>query len=67
MAIQVFTAESALLRVMKIADQQGAEATGLQADIVHTYLYDAADAIHKSGKDAIIAFLEGDEQRMVLM
>lgn len=67
MAIQVFTAESALLRVMKIADQQGAEAAGLQADIVHTYLYDAADAIHKSGKDAIIAFLEGDEQRMVLM
>lgn len=67
MAIRVFTAESALLRVIKIADRQGAEAAGLQADIFRTYLYDAADAIHKSGKDAITAFMEGDEQRMALM
>jgi hypothetical protein len=30
-------------------------------------LYDAADRIHKNGKDAINAFAEGDEQRMILM
>jgi hypothetical protein len=30
-------------------------------------LYDAADRIHKNGKDAINSFAEGDEQRMILM
>ena len=30
-------------------------------------LYDAADRILKNGKDAINAFSEGDEQRMILM
>ncbi|MBK5272483.1 MAG: hypothetical protein JJE22_15890, partial [Bacteroidia bacterium] len=28
---------------------------------------DAADKVNKSGKDAINAFAEGDEQRMILM
>jgi hypothetical protein len=35
--------------------------------MVRTYLYDAADKINKSGKDAINAFAEGDEQRMMLL
>lgn len=34
---------------------------------MQTYLYDAADRINKSGKDAINAFASGDEQRMILM
>lgn len=67
MAIEVFNAESVLLRVMKITDKQGGANTGHYLDIVRTYLYDAADKINKSGKDAINAFSEGDEQRMILM
>ncbi|MCK7558179.1 hypothetical protein MKQ70_25500 [Chitinophaga sedimenti] len=35
--------------------------------MVRTYLYDAAERIHKSGKDAINGFAEGDEQRMMLL
>lgn len=31
------------------------------------YLYDAADRINKFGKDAINAFAEGDEQRLMLL
>ncbi len=34
---------------------------------MRTYLYDAADRINKSGKDAINAFADGDEQRMMLL
>jgi len=30
-------------------------------------LYDSADKIDKHGKDAINAFADGDEQRMLLM
>jgi thymidine kinase len=34
---------------------------------MRTYLYDAADKVNKSGKDAINSFSDGDEQRMILM
>lgn len=67
MAIQTFAAESGLLRAMKLVDQRGADAVGYEMDIVRTYIYDAADKINKSGKDAINAFAEGDEQRMMLL
>jgi alkylation response protein AidB-like acyl-CoA dehydrogenase len=67
MAIETFNAESVLLRVMKLVDQKGEAACQYQLDIMRTYLYDAADKINKSGKDAINSFAEGDEQRMMLM
>jgi alkylation response protein AidB-like acyl-CoA dehydrogenase len=67
MAIETFNAESVLLRVMKMTEQSGEAATALQQDIMRVYLYDAADKVNKSGKDAINSFAEGDEQRMMLM
>ena len=67
MAIQTFNAESVLLRAIKLADRQGEEKTSYVIDIMRTYLYDAADKVNKSGKDAINAFAVGDEQRMILM
>jgi alkylation response protein AidB-like acyl-CoA dehydrogenase len=65
MAIETFVAESFLLRIMKLS-QQNAD-SGIYKDMLGCYLYDAADRILKSGKDAINAFAEGDEQRMILM
>ncbi|MHA4810113.1 acyl-CoA dehydrogenase family protein [Flavitalea flava] len=67
MAIQTFAAESALLRAQKLVDQRGEAASQFELDSMRTYLYDAADHINKSGKDAINAFAEGDEQRMMLL
>ena len=67
MAIETFNAESVLLRVMKLVDQRGENNCKLYLDIVHTYLYDAADRVNKSGKDAINSFADGDDQRMILM
>ena len=67
MSINTFHAESALLRAIRLTDQKGAAATTYEWDIVHTYLYDAADRIHKHGKDAINAFADGDEQSMMLL
>jgi len=67
MAIQTFAAESALLRVMKLAERKGEAATAYELDITRTWLYDAADSINKHGKDAINAFADGDEQRMMLL
>jgi alkylation response protein AidB-like acyl-CoA dehydrogenase len=67
MAIETFNAESVLLRVMKMTEREGEAATALQQDIMRVYLYDAADKVNKSGKDAVNSFAEGDEQRMILM
>jgi alkylation response protein AidB-like acyl-CoA dehydrogenase len=67
MAIETYNAESVLLRVMKLAEQKGEAASQLYIDIMRTYLYDAADKVNKSGKDAVNAFSDGDEQRMILM
>ena len=67
MAIETFNAESVLLRVMKMADQKGEAACSHFIDIMRTYLYDAADKVNKSGKDAVNSFADGDEQRMILM
>lgn len=65
MAIEVFHAESALMRVMKLASLKGDAAVATQNDIMRTYLYDAADRINKAGKDALNSFAEGDELRMM--
>ncbi len=67
MAINTFHAESALLRAIKIAAANGEDAAALHLNIARTYLYDTADRVNKSGKDAINAFAEGDEQRMMLL
>lgn len=67
MTIQTFAAESALLRAWKLSDQRGEAGAAFELDMMRTFLYDAADSINKSGKDAINAFADGDEQRMMLL
>ena len=66
MAIATFHAESALLRVIKMSDKS-ADASSVQTDIMRVYLNDAVDAVNKAGKEAINAFADGDEQRMMLL
>jgi len=67
MAIETFIAESALLRLMKLTGSRGEAACEYERHIVQALLYDASDRVHKYGKDAINAFAEGDEQRMMLL
>lgn len=66
-AIIVYEAESALLRVQKIIEAKGEEAAAIQIAIVKTFFYDAADRINKLGKDVLNSFAEGDELKMMLM
>lgn len=65
MSIIAYHAESALLRVEKLVAMKGEAAAAIQIDITRTYIYDAADAINKAGKDALNSFAEGDELRMM--
>jgi alkylation response protein AidB-like acyl-CoA dehydrogenase len=62
-----YAAESTLLRVQKKINTHGEEAAKYDIAICKTYLYDAADLIHKAAKDAINSFAEGDEMRVMLM
>lgn len=63
MAILTFHAESTLLRVLQNKYQEDS----VQADLMRIYLHDALDKINKCGKDAVNAFAEGDELRMMLL
>ncbi len=67
MAIQIYLAESGLLRVQQLINQKGEEAAKVQIAMVKTFVYDAADKINKYGKDALHSFAEGDELRMMMM
>ena len=67
MCIETFVTESTLLRVIKMADKQGEAAASIQIDIVRCCLNDAIDKVNKAGKEAINAFADGDEQRMMLL
>jgi alkylation response protein AidB-like acyl-CoA dehydrogenase len=67
MLIEVYVAESLLLRVEKLVSMKGEAAAQAQLSMLKVYFYDAADKINKSGKDALNSFVEGDEHRMMLM
>jgi len=65
--IQVYLAESTILRTEKNAKRFGEEAQATQISMSKLYLYRAVDIVIQKGKEAIVSFTEGDEQRMMLM
>lgn len=67
MVIQLYMAESALLRTLKLAKNKGEDKIEAQIAMTKVFIYDAMDKINKFGKDAINGFAEGDEQRMMLL
>ena len=65
--IEIYMAESAILRTEKNATRSGEASQKEQIAMSRLYLYNAVDIITKNGKEAIVSFAEGDEQRMLLM
>ncbi|RKN81638.1 acyl-CoA dehydrogenase family protein [Ulvibacterium marinum] len=65
--IEIYMAESSVLRTEKNARRSGEESQKTQIAMSKLYLYNAVETIIKKGKEAIISFAEGDEQRMMLM
>lgn len=65
--IQVYVAESAILRTEKNAKRFGEDAQATQIAMARLNLYNAVDIVLRSGKEAIVSFAEGDEQKMMLM
>nr|WP_299420404.1 acyl-CoA dehydrogenase family protein [uncultured Emticicia sp.] len=67
MAIEIYVAESALLRVEKLIGIKGEAAAELQKDMAMIYLNEAVSKVNSAGREAITSFAEGDELRVMLM
>jgi alkylation response protein AidB-like acyl-CoA dehydrogenase len=65
--IEIYMAESTILRTEKLAKKEGEANIKEQIAMSKLYLYKAVDIITQKGKESIISFAEGDEQRMMLM
>lgn len=65
--IEIYMAESTLLRTEKMAKKEGEDKIVEQIAMAKLYLYQAVDVVTLKGKESIISFAEGDEQRMMLM
>ncbi|MFP9099168.1 acyl-CoA dehydrogenase family protein [Flavobacterium sp. RHBU_24] len=65
--IEIYMAESTVLRTEKLAKDKGEAAVKEQVAMAKLYLYHAVDLVNIKGKEGIASFAEGDEQRMMLM
>ena len=67
MMIWTYTAESLVLRVQKLAGQRGDDAVAHEMAMMKVYCYEVAERMHSAGKEALLAFAEGDELKGMLM
>src|SRR5690606_18133413 len=65
--IEIYATESVLLRAEKLAMTNGEESTKNQIAMAKVYLSEAVDKINLAAKEAIGAFVTGDEQKVMLM
>lgn len=65
--IEIYMAESAILRAEKNSKRFGESEQKEQIAMAKLYLYHAVDIIDTKAKLAVISFADGDEQRMMLM
>src|SRR6478609_4708914 len=67
MLIEGYVAESLLLRVEKLIGIKGEKACEIQKEMAMIYLHYAIEKAASAGKQAIYAFAEGDELRLMLL
>lgn len=65
--IDIYMAESAILRTEKNAARSGEDSQKIQLAMTQLFLYKTVDKITARAKEGIVSFAEGDEQRMMLM
>ncbi|WP_026934633.1 acyl-CoA dehydrogenase family protein [Christiangramia echinicola] len=65
--IEIYMAESGILRAEKNAKKLGVDAQKEEIAMAKLYLYHAVDTVIVKAKEGIGSFAEGDEQRMMFM
>jgi alkylation response protein AidB-like acyl-CoA dehydrogenase len=67
MLIEAYVAESTLLRVEKLIGLRGEANCQIEKEIAIVYLHEAVEKAASAGKQAIYAFADGDELRLMLL
>jgi hypothetical protein len=67
MVIEVYAAESAILRTENLFIKNGKEQTLSQITISKLFLYQSIKKCSQSGEEVILSFAKGDEKKMLLM
>ena len=67
MLIEIYIAESCLLRVEKIIEQRNGESSEPHMEMAMIYLHGAIEKLASNGRQAIMAFAEGDQLRLMLL
>ena len=65
--IEIYMAESAILKAEKVASLSSVKSAKGQIAMAKLNLSNAVGIINEKGKEAIVYFADGDEQRMMLM
>ena len=65
--IEIYMAESAILKAEKVSDMTSEDAAKGQIAMAKLNLSNAVNTVSDKGREAIVYFAEGDEQRMMLM
>jgi hypothetical protein len=67
MLIDMYAAESMVLRTVRLIEEQGEDAASLYVDMTQSFMTDAFERMFGMGKRALAAFAEGDELRMMML
>ena len=65
--IEIYMCESALLRTEKNCKRFGNESQDGQIAMTKLYVYKAVEIVQMKGKEVIVSFTDGDEQKGLLM
>lgn len=67
MIIEVYAAETAIMRAEKLVKHHGESVDGMKAKLATLYLQLAVNKLEAKGREAISCFVKGDEMRVLLM
>ncbi len=67
MVIEIYAAESAILRTQKMISTSGEDANQLYIDLARGYLHHATQVVRSAGEEAVSSFATGDELKVMLM
>lgn len=67
MLIEIYVAESTILRTEKLMGTYGDEGSKLYQDMCKLYFHEAVQKIKNHGDEAVACFTEGDELKVMLM
>ncbi|MBK8681389.1 MAG: acyl-CoA dehydrogenase family protein [Bacteroidetes bacterium] len=65
--MEIFAAESMLLRIMKLQNRKSETEMAVYKDMMQVFINDSLDRVHRSGTTAINSFATADDQKMMLL